>query len=253
MVKDKIFNEECLSGMKRIPDGSVDMVLCDLPYGITAAEWDKVIDFEELWKQYNRVCKKNAAVVLFAGSKFAVDLIISNRKNYRYKWIWDKGFGTNFQNARKMPFNEYEEILVFYTSLPTYNPQWFYLKPYKHGPVVRKNKLLTGIIIAKSEYGSIDGRRYPKSILRFNNILKTIKQHPTQKPVDLLEYLIKTYTNEGETVLDNTCGSGSTLVAAVNTNRRFIGFELDENYYKIAEARVEKAKIEYLNNNLLYV
>jgi site-specific DNA-methyltransferase (adenine-specific) len=242
---DAIYNEDCLIGMNRIPDHSIDLILCDLPYGTTVYEWDIPIPLEPLWEQYNRIIKDNAAIVLFSDEPFASDIINGNRKYFRYKWIWDKEYGSNFQNARRMPMKRHEEILVFYKKLPTYNPQWWYSTPYKAKNTERRNtyELLSGKMYGGSVRerrimaGSVDGRRYPTSILRFPRY-NTKRLHPTQKPVALLEYLIKTYTNEGDVVLDNCFGSGSTLVAAVNTNRRYIGFELERKYFDMACQRL---------------
>jgi site-specific DNA-methyltransferase (adenine-specific) len=243
MDLNAIYNEECLIGMKRIPDKSINMILCDLPYGITACKWDIVIPFEPLWEQYNRVTKDDAAIVLFSGEPFTCNLIKSNPKSFRYKWIWNKGRGNNFQTARIMPMKNYEEICVFYRKQPTYNPQWWYSMPYKAMNRKRSKPAeilgsgsgsIRGFCIAA---GSEDGRRYPLSILNFPRDAGGV--HPTQKPVALLEYLIKTYTNEGEVILDNCFGSGSALVAAANTNRRYIGFELEQRYFNIARQRLD--------------
>ena len=240
LTNTTIYNEDCLVGMPRIPDKSIDMILCDLPYGITACKWDAVIPFKPLWAEYHRIAKDNAAIVLFSGEPFTSALISSNIKDFRYHWIWNKGRGSNFQNARFMPMKCHEEICVFYRRHPTYNPQWWYSTPYKATNRKRKNP---SEIIGSGRIndfnisaGSADGRRYPLSILNFPKETKSL--HPTQKPVALLEYLIKTYTNEGEVVLDNCFGSGSTLVAAVNTNRRYIGFELEPKYFEIARERL---------------
>lgn len=239
---------DCLELMKNIPDGSVDMILCDLPYGTTACKWDNVIPFDPLWQQYKRIIKDNGAVVLFSDEPFTSQLINSNLKTFRYKWIWNKTRGSNFQNARFMPMKSHEEICVFYKSKPTYNPQFWYSKPYKTKERKRKKEIqgLSGGSASRVCTATIskDGRRYPLSILEFKRDNKRI--HPTQKPVALLEYLIKTYTNENETVLDNCMGSGSTGVACINTDRNFIGFELDENYFNIAQDRLRKAEDEHV-------
>jgi site-specific DNA-methyltransferase (adenine-specific) len=230
--------------MKDIPDGSVDMVLCDLPYGTTGNKWDTVIPFEPLWEQYERIIKPNGAIVLFSDEPFTSQLVNSNLRLFRYKWIWDKRRGSNFQNARRMPMKQHEEICVFYRKLPTYNPQFWYSKPYatKERPRARKTQGLGGGSAAETCAATVseDGRRYPLTILSFPRDSDRI--HPTQKPVSLLEYLIKTYTNEGETVLDNCIGSGSTGVACVNTGRHFLGMELDPGYYETACARIIGAK-----------
>jgi site-specific DNA-methyltransferase (adenine-specific) len=238
---------DCLELMKNIPDKSVDMVLCDLPYGMVDAEWDSVIPFEALWEQYHRICKENAAILLFAIQPFATDLINSNRKEFRYDIIWEKTLKCGFFNAHKMPLRSHEEILVFYKKLPTYNP----IKTKKEGVKIghkRKNSksktfggsVYQGTKCEKWEYVET-GERFPTSIIKFSN-WNGASKHPTQKPVPLLEYLIKTYTNDGETVLDNTMGSGSTGVACVNTERNFIGIEKNNYYFDVAKERIEQAE-----------
>ena len=232
---NKIYNEDCLEGMKRIPDGSVDMILCDLPYGLTASKWDTVIPNELLWEQYERVIKDNGAIVLFGNEPFSSHLRMSNIKNYRYDWKWDKVRGSNFATVNRRPFNSFEDIMVFYKKQPTYNPQFWQGKPYEQKQGYVGEGKQTGLsrkeVVTKS-----DGRRYPLSIIRFS---KENGLHPTQKPVALFEYLIKTYTNEGETVLDNCMGSGTTAIACMNTERNFIGFELDETYYNKSLERIK--------------
>ena len=221
--------------MKNIPDKSIDMILCDLPYGTTHNKWDNVIPMEPLWEQYNRIIKEHGAIVLFSQMPFGASLIMSNPKMFRYEWIWEKNQAVGFLNAKKMPLRKHENILVFYKHLPTYNPQGLIKldEPiYEEGSANRNGK----------NYGVADKSfirthtNYPTDIITFS---KDSGYHPTQKPVDLLEYLIKTYTNEGDTVLDNCMGSGSTGVACVNTNRDFIGMELNEEYFKIACGRIE--------------
>ena len=242
---NKIYNEDCLEGMKLIEDKSIDMILCDLPYGTTACKWDTIIPFEPLWEQYERVIKDNGAIVLTASQPFTIDLINSNRKIFRYEWIWEKTKGGAFVNANRMPMKRHENVLVFYKKQPTYNPQK--TKAPEHLIDKRKtinnsksdkNYTYTGVKpIRKKD----DGTRFPTSVIRFNS---ETGLHPTQKPVPLLEYLIKTYTNEGETVLDNCMGSGTTAVACINTNRNYIGFELDTTYYNLANERIQKHKIK---------
>lgn len=235
-----IYNEDCLLGMARIPDQSVDLILTDLPYGITAHKWDAAIPLERLWEHYHRIAKHHAAIVLFGVEPLSCDLIQSNRKNFRYKWIWDKGWATNFQHARRMPMKCHEEICVFYRKSPTYNPQWWYSTPYKAVHRKRKKPIewMDGGVARDYSItaGSEDGRRYPLSILDFPRDGEWY--HSAQKPVALLEYLIKTYTNEGDVVLDSCFGSGSTIIAAANTNRRYIGFETDPKYFEIARNRL---------------
>ena len=233
---NKIYNEDCLEGMKRIADKSIDMILCDLPYGMTYNKWDTVIPLDRLWKQYKRVIKDNGAIVLTASQPFASELICSNRKLFRYEWIWEKENSTNFLNAKKNPLKKHENILVFYKKLPVYNPQMSKGKPYT---AVRKEKPSLNYYKNQKMAKTVsDGERYPISIIKFSRDKE--KLHPTQKPVALFEYLIRTYTNERETVLDNCMGSGTTAIACLNTNRNFIGFELDEEYWKIANERIEK-------------
>lgn len=235
----EIFNEDCLEGMKRIPDGSVDMILTDLPYGITAVSFDVRIPFEPMWEQFKRVTKRNAAIVLFSQMPFGAEMIMSNRKMFRYEWIWEKRVAVGFYNANKMPLRCHENILVFYQQLPTYNPQFSQGEAYK-----RNQKLIRQTVYQQTERVPTknDGRRYPRDVQKFaTDYGKRRLFHPTEKPTDLLEYLIKTYTNEGETVLDATFGSGSTGVAAINTGRKFIGFELEKNFFDIAKKRIDDA------------
>ena len=244
---DTIYNEDCLEGMKRIPDGSVDMILCDLPYGTTANKWDIRIPFEPLWEQYKRITKKNAAIVLFSQMPFGAELIMSNRKMFRYEWIWQKTIATGFLQANKMPLKSHENVLVFYQTLPTYNPQKRQGTPYV------KNRQITDFTNYGGQRNSTttnkNGERYPLDVVLVKSTANTVAGknnlfHPTQKPVALCEYLIRTYTNEGETVLDNCIGSGTTAVAAINTGRRFIGFEKDAGYFDIAQKRIATAKEE---------
>ena len=233
-----LYRGDCLEEMNNIPDGSVDLVLTDPPYGTTACKWDSVIPFEPMWAQLNRVVRKNSAVVLFGNEPYSSHLRLSCLENYKYDWKWDKVRGSNFATVKIRPFNSFEDIMVFYCKQPTYNPQYWHGKPYesKQGYVGESKQ--TGLH-KESVVTTSDGRRYPLSIIR---ISKEHGYHPTQKPVDLLEYLIRTYTNEGDTVLDFTRGSGSTGVACVNTGRKFIGIELDDNYYSIAYNRIKEAQ-----------
>ena len=225
---------DCLELMKQVPDKSIDLILCDLPYGTTKCKWDVVIPFDKLWAQYNRIIKDNGAIVLFGNEPFSSQLRLSNLKNYKYDWVWDKKRGSNFATVKIRPFNSFENIMVFYKKQPTYNPQMWKSTPYtcKQGyvGVAKQTGLYRDDVITVN-----NGDRYPLTILSFS---KETGLHPTQKPVALLEYLIKTYTNEGDTVLDNCMGSGSTGVACKNTNREFIGMELDEKYYKVACERL---------------
>lgn len=242
----RLMQGNCLELMASIPDGSVDMVLCDLPYGTTACNWDTVIPFEPLWAHYKRVIKENGAIVLFGAEPFSSALRMSNIKQFKYDWIWRKPKGTGHLNAKKQPMRDVECISVFYGKQCLYNPQFSDGKPYsgkggKTPKLNEKGQTTYGRFMSGNEYGNDNsGFRYPKQVLEFG-VVERNTQHPTQKPVPLLEYLIKTYTNEGETVLDNCMGSGSTGVACVNTGRDFIGIELDPDYFRIAEERIKDA------------
>ena len=218
--------------MDDLPDKSIDMILCDLPYGTTSRnKWDSIIPTDKLWAQYKRIIRDGGAIVLFAQQPFACDLIQSNRKWFRYEWIWEKSCAVGFLNANRMPLRAHENILVFYNKLP----QKTNGKPYR---AKSGNRATTNYGIFDGDYRTVnlDGKRYPRDVIRFNG---ETGYHPTQKPVPLCEYLIKTYTNEGELVLDNCMGSGTTGLACVNTNRRFIGMELDKEYLRIAKERLE--------------
>ena len=235
---NKIYNEDCLEGMKRIPDKSVDMILCDLPYGTTRNKWDSIIPLEPLWEQYERVIKDNGTIVLTAQTPFDKVLGVSNLKLLKYEWIWDKKLATGHLNAKKMPMKLHENILVFYKKPPTYNPQFTEGEPYDKGFSLRES---SNYGAQKATHGvNTSGKRYPKSIVEFSNADRRNKTHPTQKPVALFEYLIRTYTNENETILDNCMGSATTAIAAINTNRNYIGFELDETYFNLASERISK-------------
>lgn len=227
---------DCLEKMKSLPDGSIDMILCDLPYGVTDCKWDTIIPFEPLWEQYNRIIKDKGAIVLFADLRFANVLINSNTKAYKYKWYWNKQRSTGHLNSKKQPMRCIEEILVFTKGgvQSNYYPETIKLdKPRINNPVSSK-------IYNKSNKICNTYYSYPNHYLEFKAINSPKKLHSSEKPVDLLEYLIKTYTLEGETVLDNCMGSGSTGVACINTKRKFIGIELDEDYYNIAKKRIEE-------------
>jgi len=241
----ELIQGDCLREMQNIPDNSIDCIITDPPYGTTACKWDSVIDFELMWEQLNRIIKPNGAIVLFGTEPFSSALRLSNIKNFRYDIVWEKPNNTNFMRLKREIGKRHEMISVFYKKQPTYNPQMKEGKPYKDKRTNRKswegvNNQSTKIPIDNS------GTRYPSSVQKFCNVNKNTL-HPTQKPVELLEYLIKTYTNENETVLDFTMGSGSTMVACVNTKRKGIGIELDETYYKLAKKRVEE-KIKEKDN-----
>lgn len=241
MKKFELWHGDCIELMKDIPDGSVDMVLCDLPYGTTRNKWDSIIPLDSLWERYKRVIKENGAIVLFSAEPFTSLLITSNIQWFRYDLIWSKTQGSDFLNANRKPLRSHENICVFYKKQPTYNPQKTDGKPYKakSGETTSTN---FGKFNGNHYTENKDGKRCPLSVLRFSGEHNRGKQHPTQKPTDLLEWLIKTYTNDGETVLDNCMGSGSCGVACVNTNRRFIGIELDDGYFNIAKKRIEEAE-----------
>lgn len=245
MELDKIFNEDCLGGLKRIPTESVDCIICDLPYevlnkGNKHAQWDKLIPLDKLWEQYERVIKPNGAILLFAQGMFTAKLMASNEKLWRYNLIWEKGNrSTGFLNANRMPLRNHEDLCVFYKQLPTYNPQMWKGRPNHTRSATRRP------VMNNRCYGVMDQTptiitewKYPISIIDFEKEHGR-QYHSTQKPVALIEYLIKTYTNEGETVLDNCMGSGTTAIAAIKTNRRFIGFELDTDFFEIANKRIE--------------
>jgi site-specific DNA-methyltransferase (adenine-specific) len=240
---NKIYNEDCLEGMKNIPDNSVDLILCDLPYNMTKISWDCLIPFDKLWEQYKRIIKPTGNIVLFSAGMFTYQLIQSNMKDFRYKLIWKKNVPTGMASAKYRPMKYYEEICVFGNSNATYNP-------------IMKERVGVGKACYNYDHYCGDNnhlqfdkqkRRYdpdwvqPSDVLEFNVVPnRNGKLHPTQKPTDLLEYLIKTYSNEGDIVLDNCMGSGSTAIAALNTNRNFIGYELSEEYYYIIIKRLQE-------------
>ncbi len=242
LALNNIYLGDCLEVMADIKDKSIDMILCDLPYGTTRCKWDSVINLEKLWEHYCRVIKDNGAIVLFAQTPFDKVLGSSNLEMLRYEWIWEKTQATGHLNAKKMPMKAHENILVFYKNLPVYNPQ----KTVGHAPVntytkyiaTQNNSELYGEL-SKEISGGGNTERYPRSVQIFSSDKQKEHLHPTQKPVKLLEYLIKTYTNKGETVLDNCIGSGSTAVAAININRNFIGIEKEFKYYEIALNRLK--------------
>jgi len=245
MSKIELIQGDCLEKMKDIPDESVDMILCDLPYGTTACKWDTIIPFEPLWEQYKRIIKDNGAIVLTASQPFTSALVMSNPSFFKCEWIWQKNAGSNFANIKYQPMKEHENILVFSNGTPTYNQQR--QKRADSGFARQKTPLkfdrrsvgdvYNGMFVGKITRGIISKDRCPSSIQKFN---RERGLHPTQKPVALFEYLIKTYTNEGDLVLDNCMGSGTTGVACKNLNRNFIGIELDPEYFKIAEKRINE-------------
>jgi len=241
-----LMNGDCLERMKEIPDGSVDMVLADPPYGTTACKWDSVIPLDKMWEQLKRVVKSNGAIALFGQEPFSSVLRTSNLNLYKYDWVWEKERLTNIHQVKKRAGKTVETISIFYDKQCTYNPQ---MVVYCGSP--RTNKVKNGKIGGLSDSSNKKvleykdkGLRYPTQVLRFKRDILTINLHPTQKPVALMEYLTKTYTNEGETVIDFTMGSGTTGVACMNLNRKFIGIEMDDGYFKIAAKRIGEATNE---------
>ncbi len=232
----KLLLGDCIEMMQQIESKSVDMVCCDMPYGTTQCQWDSIIDLDLMWGEYRRICKPNAAIVLFAQTPFDKVLGMSNIDWLRYEWIWEKPAATGFLNAKKMPLKAHENILVFYDKLPTYNPQK--TTGHKRKTAGRKTvgSDVYGKAIKKVEYNSTD--RYPRSVCKFSKDSKLAGLHPTKKPLALVEMLIKTYTNEGDVVLDNCMGSGTAGIACKNLNRDFIGIEIDEKYFNLAESLI---------------
>ena len=234
-MTEKLIHGDCLEELSQLSDGSVDMILTDLPYGTTACKWDSIIPLDELWTLFNKVCKKDGAMVFTAQQPFTTTLASSNLKNFRYEWIWEKPQGTNPMNAKVMPLKSHENILVFYRKKPVYNPQMEKGTPYGG---FSSSTAKIGEVYGKAQSKHRDnpeGTRYPKTVLRHK---QEKGFHPTQKPVTLMEYLIRTYTNEGDTVLDATMGSGTTGIAARLCGRNFIGIERDKEYFDIANQRI---------------
>lgn len=267
-MRYKLLQGDCLEVMKNIPDKSIDMILCDLPYGITRNKWDSVIPFDKLWEQYGRIIKDDGAIVLTASQPFTSQLVMSKYEWFRYEWIWEKQRASNFTQVKRQPLKYHENILIFSKKpIKTYNPQRYKVIELEDIQKMNKKELKSfmenkdydkfskidrrkNVIDPKSNKNYLgsegikrtryvdDGYRYPKSVLKINNKLQG-NIHPTQKPVSLFEYLIKTYTNENDLVLDNCMGSGTTGVACLNTNRRFVGIELDKAYFQIAQDRIK--------------
>lgn len=235
-MNSDLYLGNCLEVMTSIPDNSVDMILCDLPYGTTQNKWDAVIPFEALWKAYGRIVKKNGAIVLTAAQPFSSALVMSNPDDFKYQWVWVKSKITGVLNAKKMPVRKHEQVLVFAKGPTTYNAQGLIPK----GTVTKQGGCSDNYGERSSAAYVQEWTNWPRDVLEIPSEGKT--QHPTQKPVALMQYLIKTYTNEGETVLDNTMGSGTTGVACVNTGRNFIGIEMDPGYFAIAQQRIEAAR-----------
>ena len=228
---------DCLEVMCKIPDNCVNLVLVDLPYAQTLHDWDVLIPFEPLWEQYKRIAKENAAFVFTTKGQFMINLILSNRDWYRYELVWNKGKASNFTHCHNRPLISHEFVIIFYNKLPTYNPQMTQGKAYTHHI---PNDIVKGITqgMARSTTTVCDGSRYPKSIIEVTGHSQRGLVHPTQKPLRLMEYLVKMYSNEGDVVLDNCMGSGTTGVAALSCGRKFIGIEKDLEYYKIASKRI---------------
>ena len=247
----RLYKGDCLEVMKEIESGSIDAIITDPPYGTTACKWDSVIDFELMWEQLNRIIKPNGAIVLFGSEPFSSALRLSNIKNYKYDWVWQKNRHSNFFNAKTQPKKVVENILIFYKKKPTYNPELIeYAKGTQRASKWKKgtNKRPEGgqyKDVKMIEDMQTRKGAYPINVIKFkleqNNQYSKPVVHPTQKPIALMEYLIKTYTNKNETVLDFTMGSGSTGVGCVNTNRNFIGIEMDDKYFEIAEQRIKEA------------
>lgn len=239
---NNVFEGDCLEIMKQLPDKSIDMVLCDLPYGTTQNKWDSVIPLGELWQQYRRIVKDDGAIVLTSQGMFTAELMVSNPKMFRYKWIWEKSKSTNFLNAKKQPLRKHEDVCVFYRRQPVYHPQMIDGEPYDKG--IRKNQMSGSYGDFQPVHVHSDGKRYPTDIIYFKTAESEGKVfHPTQKPVELGRYFVRTYTNPGDIVLDNTSGSGSFLVAALLEGRNFIGIEKNENV-----ALFKKGDINYLSS-----
>lgn len=253
MNKLKLIHGDCLVEMQKIPDKSIDMILCDLPYGVLnkgndMAGWDQKLPLEDLWSQYNRIIKDNGAIVLFAQGMFTAELMVSNRNMWRYNLVWDKMLSTGFLNANRMPLRSHEDICIFYKKMPVYNPQMTEGKPlHARGEKWKEKEQVNNC------YGKRDGvvadvtlkEKFPTSLLRFQKPHPSAAVHPTQKPVELCEWLIKTFTNEGDKVLDNCMGSGSTMVACANTKREGIGIEIEKEFFDIARERVMAAAQKY--------
>ena len=241
-MNNKLLNGDCIEMMKTLEPESVDLILTDLPYGVLNQRnnWDNIINFENMWSEINRISKLNTAFITTAKQPFTSQLIMSNPKNFKYTLVWEKSKATGYLNSKRMPLVAHEDIVVFYKKLPTYNPQMVLGKPYDKGKAVRDTESYseqTKAIHVKND----DGYRYPRSVIYFKTAEREGKLHPTQKPIKLFEWLVKTYSNENDVILDITMGSGTTGVAALNLNRKFIGIELDTGYYKISEKRLKKA------------
>ena len=259
---NQIFEEDCLDCMKKLPANSIDMILCDLPYGMTQNNWDSYIPLDKLWEQYNRIIKNNGAIVLTSQGLFTAKLIMSQPKLYKYSWVWEKSKPTNFLNAKKQPLRKHEDVCVFYKKQPVYNPQMTEGVPYDKG--IRKNQLSGSYGDFSPVHVKSDGDRYPTDII----YIKTAESegevvHPTQKPVELGRYFVRTYTNAGDVILDNTSGSGSFLVSALMEGRNFIGIEKNEDvalfkkesidYIEVSKKRLQKAWNQLSDENKSFI
>ena len=234
-----LYNGDCIEVLSNIETDSIDMLFVDLPYGTTKCKWDICIPLDKLWEQYNRVCKINAAMVFTSAQPFTSVLISSNIKNFKYTWVWEKSKASGYLNAKKMPMKAHEDICVFYRKPPVYNPQMWQGQPYNKGKAHRPTEVYGKQVATLVKNDS--GMRYPRTVQYFKTAESEGKTtHPTQKPVALCEYFIKTYSNEGDTILDNTMGTGATGVAAVKNSRNFVGIELEKKYFEIARGKIEK-------------
>ena len=249
--KNKIIQGDCLEVMKDIPDNSIDMIVCDLPYGTTENKWDSIIDLEKLWNEYNRIVKKNGVIALTSQGIFTAKLILSNERDFKYKIVWIKSKSTNFLNAKKQPLRKHEDICIFYKKQPNYNPQMKNGEPYDKG--FRKKQLTGSYGDFKSNHVKSKGKRYPTDVIGIEDkrdyiYVKTAESegevfHPTQKPIELGRYLIKTYSKPGDTILDNACGSGSFLISALLEGRNFIGIEKNEDVFLHKKEKIDYMKI----------
>lgn len=254
MIQDKIFNEDCLIGMMNLPPNSIDAIICDLPYGVlnkqnSGSQWDKPLPLDKLWTCYKRVAKQNAAIILFGQGMFTAELMMSNKAMWRYNLIWEKDRPTGFLNANRMPLRSHEDMLVFYSQLPTYNPQYEACAENEKNHSKGKMRKLTNNCYGG--FGAVPTKdsdvKHPRSVVRCNkeHVVGSFL-HPTQKPVELIRWLIRSYTNEGDTILDNCMGSGTTCVAAIMENRHYVGYEADPIFYDVAKKRIDEQLIDSL-------
>ena len=247
MYHMRLWHGDCIELMKKIPAGSIELLLVDLPYGTTNCKWDSIIPLKDLWEAYNRVVKINGAMLFHCAQPFTSALVMSNPKFFKYEWIWEKSKATNYLNAKKQPLRAHESIVVFYRKPCTYNPQMTQGEAYNKGTAKRETNVYGKQVAVEVKS---DGERYPRSVQYCVTAEQEGKLHPTQKPLKLIEYLVSTYSDEEDIVLDNTMGSGTTGVACVKLNREFIGIEKDENYYNIAVDRISEAEENNFNYRL---